>query len=185
MLAAIARLSPVWPPSVGRIALGFSLREHLVEDLDGERLDVGRVGQLRVGHDRRRIRVDQDDAQALLAERLARLRARVVELAGLADHDRPGPDDEDRLEILPTWHRDDRLPQMRRRAGSAIHRSPDDRENPLALLDELAVDLEIGGEWTGQHRGDFIAAASRAGPWSSRAPRGPSCGFDLIPLRDG
>ena len=105
MCAAIARLRPVWPPSVGRIALDLLVREHLVEHLDGERLDVGRVGELRIGHDRRRIRVDEDDAQALLAERLARLGAGVVELAGLADHDRPRPDDQDRLEIRSTWHR--------------------------------------------------------------------------------
>ena len=32
-----------------------------------QRLDVGRVGELRVGHDRRRVRVDQDDLVALLA----------------------------------------------------------------------------------------------------------------------
>jgi hypothetical protein len=79
-------------------------REDLVEHLDGERLDVGRVGELRVGHDRRRVRVDQDDAQALLAERLAGLGARVVELARLADHDRAGADDQDGLEIVTLRH---------------------------------------------------------------------------------
>src|SRR5208282_2470866 len=54
----------------------------------GHRLDIGPVGQIRIGHDRRRIGVDQDDLQTFLAQRLQSLSARVVELAGLADHDR-------------------------------------------------------------------------------------------------
>jgi hypothetical protein len=41
----------------------LDLREDLVEHLDRERLDVGRVGQLGVGHDRGRVGVDQDDPQ--------------------------------------------------------------------------------------------------------------------------
>jgi hypothetical protein len=45
----------------------------------------------------RRVAVDQDDAVALLAQRLAGLGAGVVELAGLADDDRAGADDEDAL----------------------------------------------------------------------------------------
>ena len=75
--------------------------------LPGDRLDVGGVRHLRVGHDRRRIRVHQDHAVALVAQRLARLRARIVELARLADDDRPGADDQDailmsvRLGMLP------------------------------------------------------------------------------------
>jgi hypothetical protein len=65
-----------------------------------ERLDVGRIGHLRVGHDRRRVRVDQHDAVPLLAQRLAGLGAGVVELAGLADDDRPGADDQDGRALL-------------------------------------------------------------------------------------
>ncbi len=61
----------------------------------GDRLDVGRVGHVRVGHDRGRVRVDQDDPVALGAQRLAGLDAGVVELAGLADDDRAGADDQD------------------------------------------------------------------------------------------
>src|SRR3712207_8002169 len=44
--------------------------------------------ELGVGHDRRRVRVDEHDLVALLEQHLARLHARVVELRGLADHDR-------------------------------------------------------------------------------------------------
>ena len=60
-----------------------------------ERLEVGRVGPLGVGHDRRRVRVDEHDAVALRAQHPARLHAGVVELAALADADRPGAGDQD------------------------------------------------------------------------------------------
>ncbi len=49
--------------------------DDLGHDLRGERLDVGAVGDLRVGHDRRRIAVDEHDLEPLGAQRLARLRA--------------------------------------------------------------------------------------------------------------
>ena len=68
-------------------------------DLRRERLDVGRVGQLRVGHDRGRVAVDQHHLETFGAQRLARLRARVVELGGLADDNRPGADDEHALDV--------------------------------------------------------------------------------------
>ncbi len=50
---------------------------------------------LGVGHDRRRVRVDQDDPVALLLQRLARLGSGVIELAGLPDDDGAGADDQD------------------------------------------------------------------------------------------
>ena len=58
------------------------------ERLDGQRLNVGPMGQLRIGHDRRRIGVDEDDRVSLLLECLARLGAGIVELTGLSDDDR-------------------------------------------------------------------------------------------------
>ena len=75
----------------GLLGLAMMLLDHLGRD----RLDIGRVGQLRIGHDRRRVGVHQDDAIALFLQRLARLRAGIIELAGLADDDRPGADDQD------------------------------------------------------------------------------------------
>jgi hypothetical protein len=74
------------------------------EDVGVERFDVGRVGELGVRHDRGRVRVGQDHAVALLPEDLARLRPRVVELAGLPDDDGPGADEEDRLQVGPLGH---------------------------------------------------------------------------------
>ena len=75
-----------------------------LQELEGERLDVRRVGQLRIRHDRRRIRVDQNDAIPLALERADGLRARVVELAGLADDDRPRADDEDAGDVGAPGH---------------------------------------------------------------------------------
>ena len=63
--------------------------DNLLNDPPGDRLDIGHVRHIRVGHDGRRIGVDQDDLVTLIAQRLARLRAGVVELTGLADHDGP------------------------------------------------------------------------------------------------
>src|SRR4029453_14368343 len=50
------------------------------------------------------IRVDEDDLEALLAQGLAGLSPRVVELAGLADDDRPRPDQEDLLDVGALGH---------------------------------------------------------------------------------
>ena len=83
-----------------RTLLGDDRLERLVVD----RLDVGRVGEVGVGHDRRRVRVDQDDAHALLAQHAAGLGAGVVELGGLADHDRAGADDQDAADVVALGH---------------------------------------------------------------------------------
>ena len=85
--------------------VGPLLLDDARDHLPGDRLDVGGVGHLRVGHDRGRVRVHQHHAVALVAQRLARLRARIVELARLADDDRPGADDEDALEVGALRHR--------------------------------------------------------------------------------
>ena len=85
--------------------VGLLADDDRFEHLDGQRLDVGPVGNLRVGHDRRRVAVDQDDFEPLGLERLAGLRAGVVELAPLPDDDRAGADDEDPLEISTLGHR--------------------------------------------------------------------------------
>ncbi len=71
------------------------LLDDLGDDLGRDRLDIGGVRQFRIGHDRRRIGIDQDDAITLFLQRLHRLRARIVEFAGLADHDGTGADDQD------------------------------------------------------------------------------------------
>ena len=80
------------------------LLDDLGDDLRRDRLDIGGVGQVRIGHDGGRIGIDQHDAIALGLERLAGLRAGIIELAGLADHDRTGADDQDRRDVGPFGH---------------------------------------------------------------------------------
>ena len=86
--------------------IGAFAFDDLGDDLRRDRLDICRVGEIGIGHDRRRVRVHQDDPVALFLERLARLRARVVELAGLADHDRARADDQDRFDVGSLGHVD-------------------------------------------------------------------------------
>ena len=81
------------------------LLDDLGDDLRRDRLDIGRVRQIRIGHDGRRIGIDQDDPIALGLERLAGLRAGIIELAGLADDDRARADDQDRGDVGPFGHR--------------------------------------------------------------------------------
>ena len=84
--------------------VGALLGDDRLDDLGGDRLDIGGVGELGIGHDRGRVGVDQDDPQALLTQDPAALRAGVVELAGLPDDDRAGPDDQDAVEVGTTGH---------------------------------------------------------------------------------
>ena len=69
-----------------------------------ERLEIRRICPLGVGHDRRRVRVREHDPVALGTQRAARLDARVVELAALADANRPGADDQDAAKVGALRH---------------------------------------------------------------------------------
>lgn len=84
--------------------IGLFLGDDLLDRLPVDRLDVHGVGHVRVGHDRGRVAVDQHHAITLVAQRLARLRAGVVELAGLADDDRASADDQDGFKVGALWH---------------------------------------------------------------------------------
>ncbi len=69
-----------------------------------QRLHVRAIRQFRVGHDGCRIRIDQYNLIAFLAQRLASLGSGIVELARLADDDRAGADDHDAMEIGSLRH---------------------------------------------------------------------------------
>ena len=56
-------------------------------------LYIDGICHIRVGHDRGRIRIHQDDTEVFFFERLAGLRAGVVEFARLPDHNRASADD--------------------------------------------------------------------------------------------
>ncbi len=93
--------------------LGDDLGNHFRRD----RLDIGGVGKLRVGHDGGRVGVHQNDSVALFSQRFDGLGAGIVELAGLADDDGAGPDDQDRLDVGAFWHERSLARVSRRRTG--------------------------------------------------------------------
>jgi hypothetical protein len=68
---------------------------HLLQELRRDRLDIDRVGGIRVGHDGRRVGVHQHHAVTFLAQRLAGLRPGIIELASLPDNNRPRAHDHD------------------------------------------------------------------------------------------
>jgi hypothetical protein len=92
------------PAHRGQQRVGTLFLDDLGDDFGGNRLDIGGVGQTRIGHDRRGVRVHKDDAVALFAQGLAGLGAGVVKLAGLTDHDGTGSDDHDGFDIGSLRH---------------------------------------------------------------------------------
>ena len=117
--------------------VGALLGDDAFEDRRGDRLDVGGVGHLRVGHDRGRVGVDEDDADALLAQDAAGLGSRIVELGGLTDDDRAGADDHHRLDVvtlghswIPPWHSWRWRRSSSRRSGRTDRRRRAGRRRP-------------------------------------------------------
>ena len=101
--------------------------DDLLDNLPRERLDVRPVGGGRVGHDRRRVRIDQDDFVTFLAQGLAGLRARIVELASLSDDDGTRADEQDFSDVGTAGHASRFLREagaQRRRERVAVRRSP-------------------------------------------------------------
>ena len=82
-------------------SLGLLAGDDRLDRLDRQRLEVDDVRHRRVGHDRRRVAVDEDRPDALGAEGTAGLRPGVVELGGLADDHRARPQDQDRRGLGP------------------------------------------------------------------------------------
>ncbi len=92
------------PPHGRQQRVGALLLDDLRHHLPGDRLDVGHVRHVGVGHDGRRVGVDQDDLVAFFLQRLAGLCAGIVELARLADDDGPRADDKDAVDVCSFWH---------------------------------------------------------------------------------
>jgi len=74
------------------------------EVLELQRLHIDLVGDGRVRHDRRGVRVHEDDLVALLLERQARLRSGIVELRRLPDDDGSRADDEYLVDVRALRH---------------------------------------------------------------------------------
>ena len=84
--------------------IGPLLGDDLGDEFGRDRLDIGGVGELGVGHDRRRVRIDHDHPIALGLQRLDRLAPRIIELRRLPDDDRPRADDQDRGNVATLGH---------------------------------------------------------------------------------
>ncbi|CAM4383312.1 hypothetical protein DEMA109039_16660 [Deinococcus marmoris] len=69
----------------GEQGVGLLLDDHLLHKFGCQRLQIRRVGQIGIGHDGRRIAVDQHHPVAFLFQRFERLRSRIVELGSLPD----------------------------------------------------------------------------------------------------
>ncbi len=78
-------------------ALVHQTLDDLLEDLGGQRLEIGAVCKHWVARHRRGVRGHEDDLVASRAERSDGVSSGCVELAALADHRRAGADHEDTL----------------------------------------------------------------------------------------
>ena len=89
---------------VGQQGVRVLLLDDLLNGLYGHRLDVDLVRHGLVGHDGRRVGVDQNDLQTLFAQCAAGLRACIVELGSLTDYDRAGAQYHYLMNILSKRH---------------------------------------------------------------------------------
>ena len=71
--------------------------DDLVENLNGQRLNVGAVSKFRIRHDGCRVAVDQHHFKTLFLEDLAGLHAGIVEFTALSDGNRSSADQHDLL----------------------------------------------------------------------------------------
>jgi len=104
LMERLRHVQPGLPTYRRQERIGPFLRDDGLQRLERDRLDVGCVGQFGIGHDRRRVRVDQHHTITFGVERLDRLRAGIIKLGGLTDHDRAGADDEYGVEVGSFWH---------------------------------------------------------------------------------
>ncbi len=73
------------------------LFDDLLDPFSGDRLDIGPIRNVGIGHDRGRVRIHQDDPITLFLEGSNRLSTRIVKLAGLADDNRSRAQNENRF----------------------------------------------------------------------------------------
>ena len=92
------------PTQGGQDGVWFLLDDDLLNHRGGNRFDVGGIGKSRVGHDGRRVGIDQHHPNAVFPQYPAGLGSGVVKLGGLSDHDRAGADDQHRVDVVALWH---------------------------------------------------------------------------------
>ena len=88
----------------GQQGIGALDLDHPGHHLGGERLDVGAIGHVRIGHDRSGVGVHQHHLKAFGPQGFTGLGAGIVEFTGLADHDRTRPQQQDATQVRAAGH---------------------------------------------------------------------------------
>ncbi len=85
--------------------IGLFQLDYARDGLPLDWLDIGRIRHRRVGHNGCGIGIHQNNPVALFAQRLAGLGTRVIKLAGLADNNWTGAQNQDAFNVSSLWHR--------------------------------------------------------------------------------
>ncbi|MPM37476.1 hypothetical protein SDC9_84093 [bioreactor metagenome] len=88
----------------GQQRVGAFAADDFMDDVDGQRFDIGSIREFRVGHDGRRVAVDQHHFEPFFFQHFAGLDAGIVEFATLADDDRTRADQHDFPDICTLGH---------------------------------------------------------------------------------
>ena len=78
--------------------------DDLLERSFVQRFEVDLIRHIRIGHDRGRIGIDENDIDAFLFQNPARLRARIIKFGCLTDDNRSGADHKYFLNRGVPWH---------------------------------------------------------------------------------
>ena len=97
-------VQPGLPAHGGQQGVGAFFFDDLGNNFRRDRLYVGGIGQSRIGHDCRGVRVHQNNPVSFFAQRLAGLGTGVVKFAGLPDDNGASPDDHDGLNVSSFGH---------------------------------------------------------------------------------
>mmetsp|Transcript_894 Transcript_894/g.2080 ORF Transcript_894/g.2080 Transcript_894/m.2080 type:complete len:1014 (-) Transcript_894:28-3069(-) len=153
LLQALGRVEAGLSAHGGQDGVGPLLGDDGLQQLGDHRADIGAVRGGGVGHDGGGVGVYEDDLVPVLPQSLTRLGSRVVELAGLANHDGAGANNHDSLDVGPI--------------GDARGQIPG-RERLVAVLD--------GRGGAGDHDSRLTARAAPSGRGASARPRNPHGG---------
>ena len=74
------------------------------DHIGGQRLDVGPIRHVWIGHDRSRVGIHQHHLKAISPQGFAGLGAGIIKFAGLADHNRPRSQQQDAAKVRATGH---------------------------------------------------------------------------------
>ena len=88
----------------GKQRIGTLLRNDFFHELGRDGLNVCPVSQAGVGHDGCRIAVYQHHAKTVFFKHLARLHARIIELACLTDNNGARSNDQDSFDVFAFRH---------------------------------------------------------------------------------